>query len=66
LEQLIVKPLNIVGDILPCLIVLDALTKYKDASAMAIIMSSFSCYVVKLSPLKVFVTSRPEQNIDSL
>ena len=64
LEELIVKPLRTVRESFPsCLIVLDALDECKDSGATSIILSSLSRYVAELSPLKILVTSRPEQNI---
>jgi hypothetical protein len=44
-------------------IVLDALDECKDNGATSIILSSLSRHVAELSPLKMFVTSRPEQHI---
>jgi hypothetical protein len=41
----------------------DALDESKDDGTTSIILSSLSRYVAELSPLKVLVTSRPEQNI---
>ena len=45
------------------MIVLDALDECKDNGATSIILSSLSRYVMELSPIKILVTSRPEQNI---
>ena len=47
----------------PCVIVLDALDECKDDGATSIILSSLSRYIMELSPIKILVTSRPEQNI---
>jgi len=64
LEELIVNPLRAVRDSFPsCVIVLDALDECKDSGTTSIILSSLSRHVADLSPLKMFVTSRPEQHI---
>jgi hypothetical protein len=64
LEELIVKPLRTVRTSFPsCVIVLDALDECKDSGATSIILSALSRHVVGLLPLKILVTSRPEQNI---
>ena len=64
IERLIVRPLRSVRQSFPpCVIVLDALDECKDNGATSIILSSLSRYVMELSPIKILVTSRPEQNI---
>jgi hypothetical protein len=64
LEELIVKPLRAVRNILPsCVIVLDAVDECKDDHATSIILSSLSHHVADLLPLKILLTSRPERNI---
>src|SRR6266478_9222170 len=64
LERLIVRPLREVGESFPpCVIVLDALDECKDDNFTSVILSSLSRYVNELSPIKILVTSRPEQNI---
>jgi hypothetical protein len=67
LEELIIKPLQSTHHSFPlCLIVIDALDECKDESTTSIILSSLSRYVSEISPLKVLVTSRPEQSITSV
>ncbi|KAF8816122.1 hypothetical protein BYT27DRAFT_7185365 [Phlegmacium glaucopus] len=67
LEELIIKPLQCARDSFRlCLIVIDALDECKDMGTTSIILSSLSRYVSKLSPLKILVTSRPEQSITSV
>ncbi|KAF8809204.1 WD40 repeat-like protein [Phlegmacium glaucopus] len=67
LEELIIKPLRCTRDSLRlCLIVIDALDECKDMGTKSIILSSLSRYVSELSPLKILVTSRPEQSITSV
>jgi hypothetical protein len=66
LEELIVKPLHTTRDSFPSsLVILDALDECKDDRITSIILSSLSRHVTELSPLKFFITSRPEQNITS-
>jgi hypothetical protein len=66
LEELIVKPLQAVRDSFPrCVIVIDALDECKDNETTSIILSSLSRRIEALSPLKILITSRPEQNISS-
>jgi len=67
LEELIIKPLRSTRDSFRlCLIVIDALDECKDESTTSIILSSLSRYVSEISPLKILVTSRPEQSITSV
>ena len=67
LEELIIKPLRSTrNSFCLCLIVIDALDECKDESTTSIILSSLSRYVSEISPLKVLVTSRPEQSITSV
>ena len=67
LEELIIKPLQSLRDSLNlCVVVIDALDKCKDNGTTSIILSSLSRHVLELSPLKIFVTSRPEQSIVSV
>ena len=66
LEELIIKPLQSLRDSLNlCVVVIDALDECKDAGTTSIILSSLSRHVLELSPLKILVTSRPEQSIVS-
>lgn len=66
LEELIVKPLRVIGSFFPSsIIVLDALDECKDKSSTSIILSSLARYIVELPQLKILITSRPEQNIRS-
>ncbi|KAF8816093.1 WD40 repeat-like protein [Phlegmacium glaucopus] len=67
LEELIIKPLRCTRDSFRlCLIVIDALDECKDMGTTSIILSSLSRYVSELSPLRILVTSRPEQSITSV
>ena len=67
LEKLIINPLQSTRDSFRlCLIVIDALDECKDEGTTSIILSSLSRYVSEISPLKIFVTSRPEQSITSV
>jgi hypothetical protein len=64
LEQLVVNPLRTLrGSFPPCLVVLDALDECMDSGTISIILSSLSRHVTELSPLKFFITSRPEPDI---
>jgi len=69
LEELIIKPLRSTRDSFRlCLIVIDALDECKEAGSTgttSVILSSLSRYVSEVSPLKILVTSRPEQSITS-
>jgi NACHT domain. len=67
LDVLIVKPLCAVRDgFPPTVIVLDALDECKESDTTSVILSSLSLHVTELSPLKVLITSRPEQRITSV
>jgi len=67
LEELIINPLRSTRDSFRlCLIVIDALDECKDEGTISIILSSLSRYVSEVSPLKILVTSRPEQSITSV
>jgi hypothetical protein len=44
---------------------LDALDECRDDRSTSIILSSLSRHIADLSPLKILITSRPEQNITS-
>jgi hypothetical protein len=67
LEELIINPLRSTRDSFRlCLIVIDALDECKDEGTTSIILSSLSRYVSEISPLKILVTSRPEQSITSV
>ena len=58
LEELIINPLQSTRDSFQlCLIVIDALDECKDEGTTSIILSSLSCYVSEISPLKILVTS---------
>jgi hypothetical protein len=66
LEQLIVNPLQTLGNSFPpCVVILDALDECKDRGATSIILSSLSRYIQELSPLRFLVTSRPESHIST-
>jgi hypothetical protein len=64
LEQLIINPLLAVGESFPpCVVIIEALDECKDDRTTSLILASLSRYVNQLSPLKIFITSRPERNI---
>jgi hypothetical protein len=64
LEELLVKPLNVVRDNFPhCVIILDALDECRDDNSTSIILSSLSRHIDTLAPLKFLVTGRPETRI---
>ena len=64
LEQLIVNPLLATRESFPsCVIVIDALDECKDDRTTSQILTSLSRHVDQLSPLKILITSRPQQNI---
>ncbi|KZP22956.1 hypothetical protein FIBSPDRAFT_1043298 [Athelia psychrophila] len=65
LQELIVDPLATMPDsIARCIIVIDALDECKDDSAISAILAAVSRYIWQLPGLKIFVTSRPERNIN--
>ncbi|KZP12348.1 WD40 repeat-like protein [Athelia psychrophila] len=65
LQELIVDPLAAMPDFIArCIIVIDALDECKDDSAISAILAALSCYIQQLPALKIFVTSRPERNIN--
>ena len=67
LEELLVKPLGAAGGSFPpCVVVIDALDECKDGGAISIILSSIAQHINGLSPLRIFVTSCPEQKISSV
>ncbi|KAJ7486578.1 hypothetical protein FB451DRAFT_1391487 [Mycena latifolia] len=64
LQELIVKPLQSVRDSFPrCIVILDALDECKDTGTTSTILSALSLHITELSPLRFFVTSRPESHI---
>ncbi|KZP30712.1 hypothetical protein FIBSPDRAFT_1037980 [Athelia psychrophila] len=64
LQELIVQPLSSIHDFPSgCVVVIDALDECKDESTISVILAALSRHVEKLSPLKIFLTSRPEHNI---
>ncbi|KAJ7145668.1 hypothetical protein C8R44DRAFT_845105 [Mycena epipterygia] len=64
LEELIVKPLRSVRHTFPpCVVVLDALDECKDTQTTSTILSALSLHIAELSPVKFFITSRPEHHI---
>jgi NACHT domain len=66
LKELIVKPLQAAGELFPpCVVVIDALDECKDSNSVSIVLSAIACHVDGLSPLKILVTSRPEQRIST-
>ncbi|EKM61843.1 uncharacterized protein PHACADRAFT_85072, partial [Phanerochaete carnosa HHB-10118-sp] len=69
-EELIIQPLAHLRDlhndgspIPPCVVVIDALDECRDPKATSAILSSLLKHADKLSPLRFFVTSRPERHI---
>ncbi|KAJ7080253.1 WD40-repeat-containing domain protein [Mycena epipterygia] len=66
LTKLIVEPLSLVRDSFPpCVVVLDALDECKDPSPTSTILAALSKHVPHLSPLRFFITSRPQPPITS-
>ncbi|KZP30672.1 hypothetical protein FIBSPDRAFT_1037952 [Athelia psychrophila] len=65
LQKLIVEPLGRTRDFpSSCVVVIDALDECKDESTISVILAALSRHVEKLAPLKIFLTSRPERNIN--
>ncbi|KZP11223.1 hypothetical protein FIBSPDRAFT_962437 [Athelia psychrophila] len=65
LQVLIVQPLSCIRDFPSnCVIVIDALDECKGDSTISVILTALSRHVEKLAPLKIFLTSRPERNIN--
>ncbi|KAF7985636.1 hypothetical protein HWV62_2145 [Athelia sp. TMB] len=65
LQELIIDPLSKRPRLTShYVVVIDALDECKDDSTTSVILAAFSRYVEKLSPLKIFLTSRPEHNIN--
>ncbi|KZP12036.1 WD40 repeat-like protein [Athelia psychrophila] len=65
LQELIVQPLGSIRDFpSSCVIVIDALDECKDESTISVILTALSRHVEKLSSVKIFLTSRPERNIN--
>ncbi|KAF8586854.1 hypothetical protein K439DRAFT_1659436 [Ramaria rubella] len=63
LEELIVKPLHVVGKSFPsCVVVIDALDECKEDKSTSSILSCISNHMERLLPLKFLITSRPEPN----
>ncbi|KAI9068230.1 WD40 repeat-like protein, partial [Trametes sanguinea] len=46
-------------------IIVDALDECKDSQAVSVVVKSLAIYHKRLTPLKIFVTSRPEANINA-
>ncbi|KAF8583889.1 WD40 repeat-like protein, partial [Ramaria rubella] len=64
LEELIVKPLHMVGKSFPsCVVVIDALDECKEDKSTSSILHCISNHIGSLSPLKFLITSRPEPKI---
>ncbi|TDL16446.1 WD40 repeat-like protein [Rickenella mellea] len=67
LEELIVKPLRLVGEsFFATVVVLDALDECKDNDTTSLVLSALSRQVAELSQLKILVTSRPEPRITTV
>ncbi|KZP30683.1 WD40 repeat-like protein [Athelia psychrophila] len=65
LQELIVQPLSCIRDFPSnCVVVIDALDECKDDSTISAILAALSRHVEQLAPLKIFLTSRPERNIN--
>ncbi|KZP23423.1 hypothetical protein FIBSPDRAFT_456450 [Athelia psychrophila] len=65
LHELIVEPLATMQDLdQRCVIVIDALDECRDDNTVSVILSALSRHVRTLSPLKIFLTSRPEHNMN--
>ncbi|EKM52776.1 uncharacterized protein PHACADRAFT_53817, partial [Phanerochaete carnosa HHB-10118-sp] len=63
LKCLIVDPLRELPAFPPCAVVIDALDECKDDQATSLIVRALSEHVSDLTPLKIFLTSRPVPNI---
>ena len=61
LENLLVNPLS--GETIPCVIIIDALDECIDDQPASAILSVLGRYVQQLSPVKFFITGRPEPRI---
>ncbi|KAF7972841.1 hypothetical protein HWV62_16950 [Athelia sp. TMB] len=65
LQELIVNPLSKMPEFASrCMVVIDALDECKDDSTISVILAALSRFAEKLLPLKIFLTSRPEYNIN--
>ncbi|KZP14461.1 WD40 repeat-like protein [Athelia psychrophila] len=65
LQELIVQPLSSIRDFpSSCVVVIDALDECKDDSTISVILAALSRHVENIAPLKIFLTSRPERNIN--
>ncbi|KZP30695.1 hypothetical protein FIBSPDRAFT_978725, partial [Athelia psychrophila] len=65
LQELIAQPLCSIRDFpSSCVVVIDALDECKDDSTISVILAALSRHVENLAPLKIFITSRPERNIN--
>ncbi|EKM60092.1 uncharacterized protein PHACADRAFT_87077, partial [Phanerochaete carnosa HHB-10118-sp] len=63
-EELIVQPLtHLRGGFPPCVIVIDALDECRDPQVTSAVLSTLLKHAEDLSPLRFFVTSRPERHI---
>jgi hypothetical protein len=64
LQKLIIEPLQKIGShSQPILIIIDALDECKDQKASSVILMLLSQYIDVVPFLKVFVTSRPEEDV---
>jgi len=64
LERLLVKPLLAMQGQMPfCVVVIDALDECQNGGAASTILSSLAQYITALSPVKFFITSRPDAPI---
>ena len=64
LQKLIMEPLAMIQGFPTCVIVIDALDECKDDSTISIVLAALSSQVNSLVPIKIFLTSRPERNIN--
>ncbi|EKM59845.1 uncharacterized protein PHACADRAFT_250592, partial [Phanerochaete carnosa HHB-10118-sp] len=63
-EELILQPLTQLRDSFPpCVVVIDALDECRDSQVTSAVLSTLLKHAEDLSPLRFFITSRPEQHI---
>ncbi|EKM49232.1 uncharacterized protein PHACADRAFT_131855, partial [Phanerochaete carnosa HHB-10118-sp] len=63
-EELIIRPLKHLRDGFPsCVVVIDALDECRDPQVTSAVISTLLKHAEDLSPLRFFVTSRPERHI---
>ncbi|EKM59841.1 uncharacterized protein PHACADRAFT_250587 [Phanerochaete carnosa HHB-10118-sp] len=63
-EELILQPLTQLRDSFPpCVVVIDALDECRDSQVTSAVLSTLLKHAEDISPLRFFITSRPEQHI---